>query len=557
MESFPWEIILAVLGVAVPVVAALWEFVFFGLKRLGYRVQMDTTATDEAHPPGTDGWEQLWPGLHDPSLVLLRVENNGLGNIDSSDYQVLDHDKVGLRVRFPGRRVHRMVVTEPSDESLLPNFGPDSGLSYRDDLIELPRVPLNRGQHYKVLAVLHGDPDTAEPPQRNGGHALRVIGGIKGGVSRGRVRRTTSRSTDLSWRSALLIGFLMLLVVGQFVVWLTEDQTSRRVDCAAEGSALTVVGSTAFRPVLDDAARAYERTCPGTRIELALAGSQEGLALLDRERDQHMLAFSDGPKPDSYAMLVSRPVAFSLFTLVVNPAAEVADLRREDIQRVYGGEVGAWREVGGADTPVVLVSRRSGSGTRAVFEQRVLGGPPLTYNSDDCLTRIPDRPGQVLACEVSDTDAVIDTVADVEGAIGYAEVSAARAAAERGEVRLLDIDGQAATLEAADEGLYPFWETEYAYTYDRPAGTSLALSFLRYLTREVGQDIIRDYGHQPCAELRDAMRCQPVPTEPAEASEASEASGRTDPNDPADPADPSDPSDPADEDTGRGEGATT
>ena len=78
--EFWWSVALATRGVVVPGIAALYEFVVKGRKRIGYRVRMDTTATDvaETADPGAladlrrDGVK-----LNDPTLVLLRIENNG------------------------------------------------------------------------------------------------------------------------------------------------------------------------------------------------------------------------------------------------------------------------------------------------------------------------------------------------------------------------------------------------------------------------------------------------------------------------------------------------
>jgi phosphate transport system substrate-binding protein len=184
--NFPWGVALAVFGVVVPAIAFLYEFVFVGRKRLGYRVQMDTTATDEVPSPYAGALQQLQRGngtrLVDPSFVLLRIENNGATYIDTSDYAVLDDDKVGIRVSFPGRKVAGMVVTELSDDFLRSSLGEDSGLSVQDGVIELPKVPLNRSAHYKVLAVLERD-------SMGGGRepfkAPEVVGGIKGGVGSG------------------------------------------------------------------------------------------------------------------------------------------------------------------------------------------------------------------------------------------------------------------------------------------------------------------------------------------------------------------------------------
>jgi hypothetical protein len=49
---------------------------------------------------------------------------------------------------------------------------------------------------------------------------------------------------------------------------------------------------------------------------------------------------------------------------------------------------------------------------------------------------------------------------------------------------------------------YPYREIEYAYaytyTYGRPLADSLAPSFLTYISRGNGQDVIRTHGHLPC-----------------------------------------------------------
>lgn len=72
------------------------------------------------------------------------------------------------------------------------------------------------------------------------------------------------------------------------------------------------------------------------------------------------------------------------------------------------------------------------------------------------------------------------------------------------------IDGLAAALDAADHGAYPFWQTEFAYTYEEPDAHSLTASFLRYLTNQVGQDIIRSHGDRPCADLTNPVLCRPT-----------------------------------------------
>ncbi|SCD47173.1 phosphate ABC transporter substrate-binding protein, PhoT family [Streptomyces sp. DvalAA-14] len=509
----PWEISLAVLGLVVPIVAALYEFAFNGRKRLGYRVQMDTTVTDLVHSEYAGALQQLrlrdGRALVRPSFVLLRIENNGVTNIDTGDYATLDHDRVGITVEFPGRRVAGLVITELSAAHMQGSFGADSGLGYDDSRIFLPRVPMNRSAHYKVLAALEslapatgGDREEFPDPQVNGG--------VKGGVGSGQIQETRSR-TGISWRAAAMVLFLAGVIVAQLLVSLNKDTTAASLDCA--GGKVTLSGSTAFAPVLQEASATYRRSCPGTTFVIRSDTSGVGIEDLERTgREQGLgttpeIAFSDGPKDPGHPEVLQRPIAFLLFTLVINKDAGVQDLTLDEIRKLYAGQYTNWRQLHGNDVPIKLVSRDSGSGTRHAFEERVLDRHTEPgENSTDCQSRSGIGTTGVIRCRRSSTGDLLDTVAATPGALGYSELGSATA---RHDLLPVRIDGQQATLEAADNNAYPFWATEYANTYGEPRATALTASFLRYLTSGVGQDIVRSHGDRPCAELANPVLCRP------------------------------------------------
>ncbi|TPQ16473.1 substrate-binding domain-containing protein [Streptomyces sporangiiformans] len=515
VEGFPWESALAVLGLTVPVIAALWEFALVGRKRLGYRVQMDTTATDAAHSPHAGVLERMQrenTALRDPSFVLLRIQNSGWTLIDAGDYVARDDDPVGIRVTFPGRRVAGMVVTELSHDYLGPCFDGAAGLSCSDGMIELPKVPLNRGAHYKVLAALERDQDfTQDQPFPD----PVIVAGVKGGVRGGKIKKTESH-TFASKPVMVLIAFLVAVAAAQsFTTFTRDDAVAAPLDCAK--GTLILSGSTAFEPVVRQAAKQYVKTCPDARIPLSddsFKGSVAGLNSLAAagkktkiKEDAGLgdrLAFTDGPKSDGRPQLLPRPVALSLFTLVVNKDTGVQDLSLRQVRDLYAGKITNWRQVHGNDVPVRLVSRSPGSGTRTTLVRQVLDGKqPMGVTVEDCAALDGEEPGR---CEVGDTATLLNTVASTPGALGHSEVGAAAAHDDLQQVR---IDGYPATLEGADEGAYPYWQTEFAYTYGEPPADSLAAGFLRYLANEVGKDILRSHGHRPCSELEKPLLCRP------------------------------------------------
>ncbi|MFD7602688.1 hypothetical protein ACFWAN_19500 [Streptomyces mirabilis] len=140
--------------------------------------------------------------------------------------------------------------------------------------------------------------------------------------------------------------------------------------------------------------------------------------------------------------------------------------------------------------------RDANSGTRQVFQRRVLGRGEIANSSLDCIHK-DDATAPVVRCELDSTEQVLSTVAGLPGAIGYSELNLATG--YKG-LHQLTLDGHTASVEDLEHGTssYPYREIEYAYTYGQPPADSLASSFLTYISRGNGQDVIRTHGHLPC-----------------------------------------------------------
>ncbi|PXX64105.1 phosphate ABC transporter substrate-binding protein (PhoT family) [Nocardia tenerifensis] len=505
MGDFPIEIVLALVGIAVPIGAFLYEFVFVGRRRLGYRVQMDTPVTGEVESvfpgvlpqlrPAADGAS---PDLKDLSVVLVRIENSGATTIDTHDYKAPDPARIGLHLRFPQRQVIGMAVTELSDPGLADSLDGDSGIAVREDMaghigvIDLPKVPLNRGEHYKILAIL----------QRSEGSGEYPVPVLTGGIKGGRILETKSQ-TGISRMMLALTVFLVLVIAVQLVVSALEPDPTP-LECAS--GELTVVGSSAFAPVVREAAEQYGKRCTGARFAFAFEGTERGLDRLAEEGgDSGLLAISDGPKGSGYPALVHRPLALSLFAMIVNKEVGVRSLTENQIRDLYQGRVGNWREVGGSDLPVVLVNRIPGSGTRNTFERRLLGAGQPDRPHVSCTALKGTVRAEAAHCDVQVTRDMQKAVGEIPGAIGYSEYSEAAGAG----LATVAINGVTAGRDAAIDRTYPFWGVEYAYSRGELPGDSLAAAFLHYLVDQTGKDVLRAHGNAPCAELPDPARCLP------------------------------------------------
>ncbi|MEV6181153.1 substrate-binding domain-containing protein [Streptomyces sp. NPDC052015] len=484
----------AVLGIVASGVMVWYERRVPRRKRIGYRVQMDNPIGDDVRsgrPNRRLGLFDEAPGMADATLVLLRIENDGSQGIARDDYT--GPERHGLTAVFTDRTIRGVSVTQPTDtDHLMDHFTADRGFGYEDNTLRIPRVPLNPREHFKLLVLLSGG---------DVGHGIRLYGGIRDGEVHPNRSATPDDTPPLFSRAARLISVLLTLsVITLATMVVVRDDTPPPIGC--ERGTLTLTGSTAFAPVIREVARKYESDCEGAHLTVDPHGSTAGIRELTaagaraKEGSPPLVALSDGPKPSGLEELRENRVAVSVFALVVNDDVRLRNLSTADVRRLYLGQVSNWRDLGGPDLPVILVSRDANSGTRQVFQRRVLGRGEIANSSVDCLHK-DDPTASVVRCELDSTDQVLATVATTPGAIGYTELNVADRA--KG-LHPLNLDGAPPSVDAIENGTsdYPYREIEYAYTYGRPPADSLASSFLTYLTRGTGQDVIRTHGHLPC-----------------------------------------------------------
>ena len=150
----------AAVGIAASAVMIWYERRVPRRKRVGYRVQMDNPIGDDVQTGRANvrlGLFDEAPGMHRATLVLLRIENDGSQAIAHEDYT--SRELHGLTVEFTDRAIHGVSVTQPSGiDHLVSHFTPHAGFGYDvgGNTLRIPRVPLNRGEHFKLLVLLSG-----------------------------------------------------------------------------------------------------------------------------------------------------------------------------------------------------------------------------------------------------------------------------------------------------------------------------------------------------------------------------------------------------------------
>jgi len=256
---------------------------------------------------------------------------------------------------------------------------------------------------------------------------------------------------------------------------------------ALRGASLTIDGSTALQPLLQQAA-VEMNAVNAMHIVVTGGGSTQGLHDVETGTVDMGMSdiFAEEASPShSYTDLIDHPVATVTFTLVVSGDVResVRNLRLPDIQAIFLGHVTNWKQLGGPDEPITVFNRTAGSGTRATFEHYILGST---------------NERQRIGMQADSMQQEITAIAAGKGAIGYTATNYVESVKGSNGVSPICIDGFGATAHNVSKGYYPFWSYEHVYTKGKPSAIEQA--FLNYVMSEAFQstDLI-ELGYQGLA----------------------------------------------------------
>lgn len=198
---------------------------------------------------------------------------------------------------------------------------------------------------------------------------------------------------------------------------------------------ITAAGSSALKPLVDEASQKFIEKNPNVSITVDAGGSGEGLKQVSEGTvtiGNSDVSAEEKLDADQAKELVDHQVCVVTMAPIVNKdvtEAGVKDLSTDQLIGIFTGQITNWKDVGGPDEDIVLVTRPSSSGTRATFEKYALNGNAEAENK---------------SMETDDSGVLLKNVSDTKGAIGYVALSYL---VDNKDVDAVSIDGVAPTLE--------------------------------------------------------------------------------------------------------------
>jgi len=250
---------------------------------------------------------------------------------------------------------------------------------------------------------------------------------------------------------------------------------------AKDVNKIVVDGSTTVGPIAKAFAEYYMGKHPDVNITVSESGSGNGAKSLINEvcdvatmsrpmkKSEKAAAKKAGVLPIEYI------VAMDGIAVVVHQSNPVNDLTVEQIRDIYTGNIKNWKELGGPDKPIVVISRDTNSGTYETFETLVMNGAKIAGKTE----------------YVGSNGTIRQRVMSTEGAIGYVGL------AFREGVKALKVNGIEAVPETVLSKTYPIARPLYMYTNGRPGPETPLCEFIKFSDTPEGKKIIEDTGFVP------------------------------------------------------------
>ena len=261
---------------------------------------------------------------------------------------------------------------------------------------------------------------------------------------------------------------------------------------SGDANSLQIKGSDTMVNLGQAWAEEYMKQNPGTSIAVTGGGSGTGITALingtcdiaevSREMKQSEidLIASKGTAPRKII------VALDGLAVVVNPANKISELTLDQLADIFTGKIKNWKDVGGRDAKIVLLSREVNSGTHVYFKEHV-----LRHGQADGKQEFAAE-----ALLLSSSQAIADEVSQNQDAIGYygmgyitAKEKALKVAKDKNS------PFEAPTMENVISGAYPISRPLLMYTKGEPQG--LAKSVIDFVLSSAGQQVVQKLDFVP------------------------------------------------------------
>jgi phosphate transport system substrate-binding protein len=261
------------------------------------------------------------------------------------------------------------------------------------------------------------------------------------------------------------------------------------------GEQITIAGSTTVKPIIDKGTVEYQKIHTEAQFAVGAGGSGQGVKLAGGGGVQIGMASRALKKEEAaaYPDLVATKIGLDGIAIIVNGSNPIKQITAQQVKDVFAGKITNWKDLGGSDAPIELITANEKHGTFDGFREHFglefkVAGDKISFKKKG-----DSAASTVAASSVDGNKPMLAVVVTQPNAIGYASLGAAADMAAKGApVKLLDLDGVTATEANVLKGTYSLQRGLFLLTKGAPKGA--AAEFIAYMTGKDGQGLVRSLG---------------------------------------------------------------
>lgn len=270
---------------------------------------------------------------------------------------------------------------------------------------------------------------------------------------------------SLSWIAALTV---LVLLSFSFSGCGNEELPAYSSEISGE---INGGGSTSVQKIIDAEGAEFGALHPAVKFTYSGTGSSDGIKNAANGTYSFGCA-SRELKESEKTDLTELVFAYDGIAVIVNDENSVEDLTKDQIKAIYTGKITNWKEVGGEDRPIAVVSREDGAGTRTAVEELL----DFTEQLKPSAT-VKEGNGNVQS-----------TVSANPNAIGYVSITFVDRS-----VKPLRVDGVEETMENVLNESYGL-SRPFLALYNEKNLTPQTRAFLDFIMTDEGQTIVEKNG---------------------------------------------------------------
>lgn len=266
-----------------------------------------------------------------------------------------------------------------------------------------------------------------------------------------------------------IVVFVMLVVMG------CESTDSNNKFISQMENEINISGSTSVEKVCNGLAEEYMADNTDVIITYQAVGSTAGIKNTSLGVSMLGTASRELKEAEKNSGLKKEIIAYDGIAVIIHPDNNIKNLNLEQVKQIFEGEITNWKEVGGEDKKIVVVSREAGSGTRSAFEKIVDFKDNLFDNA-------------ILAEGNGNVQLVVSGNPQSIGYVSFACLN--------NSIKTVDIDGVKATIKNVLAKQYLI-SRPFILVYYEENINEKTKDFIKFILSDKGQKIVENKGAIP------------------------------------------------------------